>query len=79
MTLNCVAVQELKKLGTGAHGVVVEAINRLDNRHYAIKKIAVDEQTPGSYARIMREVATLSRLQNAHVVRYFQASSFIAD
>ena len=56
----------------GAHGVVVEAINRLDGRHYAIKKIAVDEQTPGSYARIMREVATLSRLQHPHVVRYFQ-------
>lgn len=35
-------------------------------------RIAVDEQTPGSYARIMREVSTLSRLQNAHVVRYHQ-------
>ena len=52
--------------------MVVEAINRLDGRHYALKKIAVDEQTPGSYARIMREVATLSRLQHPHVVRYFQ-------
>ena len=72
------APQELRGLGKGAHGVVVEAINRLDGRHYAIKKIAVDEQTPGSYARIMREVATLSRLQHPHVVRYFQVNLSIS-
>ena len=48
---------------------------RLDGCKYAIKKIrlAVSQaRSPHSYARIMREVATLSTLQHPNVVRYFQ-------
>lgn len=95
------------------------AINRLDGRQYAVKKIPLDMPQhsagavrprlsahacgvrrrwqalqptalparplprhppthpptlppPGAYARIMREVTTLSRLQNLYIVRYFQ-------
>lgn len=52
---------------------MVAAINRLDGRQYAIKKIPVDQRVPAAYARILREVATLSRLSSPHVVRYYQA------
>ena len=55
--------------------MVVAAINRLDGRKYAVKRIPLDAQSPASYARIIREVSTLSRLQHPHVVRYFQVSS----
>ena len=48
------------------------AINRLDGRQYAVKKIPLDAHSAGAYARIMREVTTLSRLQHVNVVRYFQ-------
>lgn len=48
------------------------AINRLDGRQYAVKKIPLDAHSAGAYARIMREVTTLSRLQHINVVRYFQ-------
>jgi hypothetical protein len=65
-------VQELRTLGKGGFGLVVGAVNRLDGRLYAIKKIRMTSHSPLSYARIMREVATLSRLQHPHVVRYFQ-------
>jgi serine/threonine protein kinase len=53
--------------------IIVSLTHRLDGRQYAVKKIKL--QTDGSsssYNRILREVATLSRLQHPNVVRYFQ-------
>ena len=70
-------MQELQILGRGGYGVVVAAINRLDGRKYAVKRIRLDAQLPASYARIMREVSTLSRLFSPHVVRYFQVSALL--
>lgn len=64
--------QELKSLGKGGYGVVVAAINRLDGRQYAVKKIKMPSQSPQGFSRLIREVTTLSRLQHPHVVRYFQ-------
>ena len=65
--------QELRVLGRGGFGVVVAAINRLDGRQYAVKKIPVDATSPAAFNRIIREVATLSRLsQHPNVVRYMQ-------
>lgn len=64
--------EEIKRLGRGGFGVVVSAINRLDGRTYAIKKIKLMSSSSQSYSRIVREVSTLSRLQHPHVVRYFQ-------
>jgi translation initiation factor 2-alpha kinase 4 len=64
---------ELRQLGRGAFGVVSLAINRFDGRQYALKRITLSAHSPAAFARIMREVATLSRLQHPHVVRYFQA------
>lgn len=64
---------EVKHLGRGAYGVVVLAVNRFDGRSYAVKRVTLSQHSPSAYARIMREVATLSRLQHPNVVRYYQA------
>ena len=50
------------------------AVNRLDGRQYAVKKIRLQRQVPSEFSRIMREVATLSRLQHTNIVRYFQVN-----
>lgn len=52
------------------------ASNRLDGRQYAVKKIKLERGAgAASFAKIVREVATLSRLQHPNVVRYFQVRS----
>ncbi|XP_038885258.1 eIF-2-alpha kinase GCN2 isoform X2 [Benincasa hispida] len=65
--------EELKPLGHGGFGHVVLCKNKLDGRHYAVKKIRLKDKILPINDRILREVATLSRLQHQHVVRYYQA------
>ncbi|XP_008445738.2 eIF-2-alpha kinase GCN2 isoform X1 [Cucumis melo] len=65
--------EELKPLGHGGFGHVVLCKNKLDGRHYAVKKIRLKDKILPVNDRILREVATLSRLQHQHVVRYYQA------
>ena len=66
-------MQELRVLGRGASGVVVQAVNRLDGRPYAVKKIVMRAASPAARARLMREVSTLARLHHPGIVRYYQA------
>ncbi|GAB2265636.1 eukaryotic translation initiation factor 2-alpha kinase [Dionaea muscipula] len=65
--------EELHSLGHGGFGYVVLCKNKLDGRQYAVKKIRLKDETLPINDRILREVATLSRLQHQHVVRYYQA------
>ncbi|MED6145686.1 hypothetical protein PIB30_027686, partial [Stylosanthes scabra] len=63
--------EELQPLGHGGFGHVMLCKNKLDGRQYAVKKIRLRDKTMPE--RILREVATLSRLQHQHIVRYYQA------
>lgn len=65
--------EEICLLGTGGFGHVVLCKNKLDGRHYAMKKIRLKDESLSVNNKILREVATLSRLQHQHVVRYYQA------
>ncbi|XP_020589730.1 eIF-2-alpha kinase GCN2 isoform X2 [Phalaenopsis equestris] len=65
--------EEIHSLGRGGFGHVVLCKNKLDGRHYAVKKIRLKDRNPHVNDKILREVATLSRLQHQHVVRYYQA------
>nr|XP_011457265.1 PREDICTED: probable serine/threonine-protein kinase GCN2 isoform X3 [Fragaria vesca subsp. vesca] len=64
--------EELHSLGHGGFGHVVLCKNKLDGRQYAVKKIRLKDKSLPLNDRILREVATLSRLQHQHVVRYYQ-------
>lgn len=64
--------EELQPLGHGGYGHVVLCKNKIDGRQYAVKKIRLKDKSLPINDRILREVATLSRLQHQHVVRYYQ-------
>ncbi|KAG0591417.1 hypothetical protein KC19_1G174500 [Ceratodon purpureus] len=65
--------EEISLLGEGGFGHVVLCANKLDGRRYAMKKIRLKVKTLSQNNKILREVATLARLQHHHVVRYYQA------
>ena len=49
-------LQEVRTLGRGGFGVVVAAVNRLDGRQYAVKRIRLDAACPSAFTRLLREV-----------------------
>ena len=57
--------ETLNTIGKGGYGVVVRAVNKIDNKEYAIKKIRVRRRGP-----IMREVQLLAKLDHENVNRY---------
>ncbi|XP_058455299.1 eukaryotic translation initiation factor 2-alpha kinase-like [Malaya genurostris] len=59
-------------LGKGGFGVVFEVKNKLDDCHYAIKRVVLPNK-PESKDRVMREVKTLAHCEHTNIVRYFHA------
>lgn len=59
-------------LGKGGFGVVFEVKNKLDDCHYAIKRILLPTKKE-SRERVMREVKTLANCEHKNIVRYFHA------
>lgn len=59
-------------LGKGGFGVVFEAKKKIDDCHYAIKRILLPTKLE-SRDRVMREVKALAQLDHSHIVRYFHA------
>nr|CAD7588233.1 unnamed protein product [Timema genevievae] len=55
-------------LGKGGFGIVFEAKNKIDDWHYAIKRIALPNRQE-SRDRVMREVKALAKLDHQHIVR----------
>lgn len=59
-------------LGKGGFGVVFEVKNKLDDCHYAIKRVVLPNKQE-SKDRVMREVRTLAHCEHSNIVRYFHA------
>ncbi|RZF38282.1 hypothetical protein LSTR_LSTR009005 [Laodelphax striatellus] len=59
-------------LGKGGFGVVFEAKNKIDDCHYAVKRIPLPSREDAR-ERVMREVKALAKLDHKNIVRYFNA------
>ncbi|ETO28572.1 hypothetical protein RFI_08558 [Reticulomyxa filosa] len=64
--------EELTVLGVGAFGKVTKCRHRLDGRYYAVKRIPI-QQRGEELQKVLREVATLSRMQGPYILRYYSA------
>ena len=63
----------IKILGKGAFGEIYEVINIDDNRHYAIKNIITNDATKEELDKIKNESLLLSKLDNEHIVKYYES------
>ncbi|XP_022218634.2 eukaryotic translation initiation factor 2-alpha kinase isoform X1 [Drosophila obscura] len=59
-------------LGRGGFGVVFEAKNKLDENHYAVKRITLPNKE-SSRQRVLREARTLASCEHHNIVRYFHS------
>ncbi|XP_053406912.1 eukaryotic translation initiation factor 2-alpha kinase-like isoform X2 [Mercenaria mercenaria] len=62
----------IEVLGKGGFGVVFEATNKVDECHYAIKRIALPN-SDGAKEKVMREVKALAKLDHVGIVRFYHA------
>ena len=62
--------ESVKCLGKGGFGVVFEAKNKIDDIHYAVKRIRLPK-IEAAKKKVMREVKTLAKLDHKNIVRYF--------
>ena len=60
----------MRCLGKGGFGVVFEAKNKIDDIHYAVKRIQLPK-SEDSRKKVMREVKFLAKLDHKNIVRYF--------
>ena len=58
-------------IGVGGFGKVYRAKNKLDNLHYAIKKIRIDSKNRKDVSRLVQEVTFISTLNHKNIVRYY--------
>lgn len=62
----------IRRLGRGGFGIVFEAKNKIDDCHYAVKRICLPLENEAR-ERVMREVRALAKLDHAGIVRYYNA------
>lgn len=62
----------IQRLGRGGFGIVFEARNKIDDCHYAVKRICLPLEEEAR-ERVMREVRALAKLDHAGIVRYYNA------
>ena len=65
--------EEVGRLGEGGFGAVFQCRNRLDGTDYAIKKVKLSSKHPDKIEKVLREVRILAKLDNKHIIRYYQA------
>ena len=62
--------EPMQCLGAGGFGVVVESKNKLDENHYAVKRVRLPVREEAK-KRVMREVKCLAKLDHRNIVRYY--------
>ena len=63
----------INKLGQGSFGSAYKVINIKDKKYYVLKQILLDEAKKEEKDQLMKEAIILSKLNNDHVVKYFNS------
>ena len=73
ISINSKKYKIIKELGQGGNGKVYLALNKKDNKYYAIKKISIEDLTKEEISIIENEAKILSSIHNEHIVRYYDS------
>ncbi len=73
ISINSKKYKIIKELGQGGNGKVYQALNKKDNKYYAIKKISIEDLTKEEISIIENEAKILSSIHNEHIVRYYDS------
>jgi serine/threonine protein kinase len=63
----------IEELGKGAHGVVFKVKSRKNYQLYVMKRVNLNSLKPSYRKEALREVQLMKRLQNPHIVRYYNS------
>ena len=63
----------INKLGQGAFGSAYKVIYLKDKKYYVLKQILLDEAKKEEKDQLMKESIILSKLNNEHLVKYFNS------
>ena len=63
----------IKTLGEGGYGRVIQVLNNLDNKYYAIKEIMIRDEIKNKIEDIQKEADILSKFDHENIVKYYDS------
>ena len=73
--INSIEYSIISKLGKGGYGQVYHVINKLNEKHYAIKEFSIKEGSNEEIYNLQKEAKILSEFNSNNIVKYYDSSN----
>ena len=73
ITIKNTKYEEIKQLGKGGYGRVIQVKRKSDNKFYAIKEIIIEDEMEISVENIKNEADILSKFNCNNIVKYYDS------
>ena len=73
ITIRNTKYEEIKELGRGGFGRVIQVKNKSDNKYYAVKEIIIRDEMKDKIKDIQKEADILSKFNSNNIVKYYDS------